>query len=171
MTRDWVKTPRLRLPTFQRIFGRADEARGADPSLEHRLTSGAFRGPLKNRSEPRIDRDAATKHEYARPGFQTWMRKGRGFIHLCKSVFICGSRTSTPKFSALRHLANLEAGLKRQAGVCVPRLTLPPIDRIDTLIPPADELSSNLKARRPIFSSVSTSSMQSRIAPGSIASM
>src|SRR5438034_11772300 len=33
MTADEVKTSRLRHPTFQRIFGRAEEARGAGPAL------------------------------------------------------------------------------------------------------------------------------------------
>ena len=32
-----AKSPRLRDPTFQRIFGRAEEARGAELSLGHRL--------------------------------------------------------------------------------------------------------------------------------------
>ena len=39
-----VKAPRLRHPTFQRIFGRAEEARGAGPSLRHRLA----RSPRSN---------------------------------------------------------------------------------------------------------------------------
>ena len=33
MTPDLVKARRLRHPTFQRIFGRAKEARGAGPTL------------------------------------------------------------------------------------------------------------------------------------------
>jgi hypothetical protein len=33
-----VKRARLRHPTFQRIFGRAEEARGAGPPLESRFT-------------------------------------------------------------------------------------------------------------------------------------
>jgi hypothetical protein len=89
--------------------------------------------PLKNRSEPRINSDAATKHEYARLGFQTWMGKGRNFIHPCKSVFICGSLLFVPHFTHVAAVCFVPRS-RRKDNVALQSDLLSPIENLDIFV-------------------------------------